>query len=83
MLILYYHELTRKIEEHEEKRYLMTMNILGKVLGKIEMVKDREKFDDAKILVDTDDKMLDEVTLKNILILILCVIKDKYDKFYP
>ena len=35
-----------------------------------------EKFDEAKILIETDDKFLDEVTLKTVVVLISCVIKD-------
>ena len=38
-----------------------------------------EKFDKTKILIDTDDKLVDEVSLE--IILILWVIKDG-DKFY-
>ena len=40
-----------------------------------------EKFNDTKILIDTNDEFADEVTLKNAVILILCIIKDG-DKFY-
>ena len=41
-----------------------------------------EKFDDTKISNETDDKLPDDVTLKNVAILIACVIKDD-NKFYP
>ena len=41
-----------------------------------------EKVDDTKMLIDTDHKLADEVTLKNIVILISCVIKE-VDNFYP
>ena len=41
-----------------------------------------EKVDDTKMLIDTDHKLADEVTLKNIVILISCVIKE-FDNFYP
>ena len=34
-------------------------NILDKILG-------TEKFDDTKILIDTDDKLPDNITLKNL-----------------
>ena len=47
------------------------------MLEKIKMVIGIEKFDDAKILNDRDDKLRDKVTL-----LISCFIKDD-DKFYP
>ena len=56
--------------------------ILDKVLGKIKMIIDIEKFDDTKILIDTGDKLADEVTIDNVVILVSSVIKDD-DKFYP
>ena len=34
------------------------------------------------ILIDTDDKLRNNITLKNAAILIICVIRDS-DKFYP
>ena len=43
---------------------------------------DIEKFDDIKLLIDADDKLPDDISLKNVVILITCVIKDG-DKFYP
>ena len=41
-----------------------------------------EKFDNSKILADTDDKLSDDITLKNVVIIITCVIKD-VKNFYP
>lgn len=35
-----------------------------------------------KILTDTDDKLPDHITLKIVMILVTCVIKDE-DEFYP
>ena len=40
-----------------------------------------EKFDDTKILIDTDNKLSDGITLKRIVILMTCVIKHGI-KFY-
>ena len=40
------------------------------------------KFDDTKILVETDGKSPDDITFKNVTILFACVIKD-LDEFYP
>ena len=54
---------------------------LYKVLDKIKEIIDTEKFNDTKILIDTVDKLPDHITLKNILILITCVMKVD-DKFY-
>ena len=45
-----------------------------KVLGKIKMIKGIQKFDYTKILFNTNDKLADEVTLKNVVILISFVI---------
>ena len=41
-----------------------------------------EKFDDNKILIDTDDKLLDDIPFKNVT-LMACVIKedDKYPNY--
>ena len=55
--------------------------MLHKVLDKIKMIIGIEKFDNTKILIDTGIKLADEGTLKNAVILILCVIKND-DKFY-
>ena len=41
-----------------------------------------EKFDDTKVLIETDDKLPDDITFKNDVILMTCVIKDD-DRFYP
>ena len=56
--------------------------IVDEVLDKIKMMVFIEKLDDTKILIDTDDRLSDEVSLKNVVISISCVIKDT-DKFYP
>ena len=48
--------------------------ILDKVLDKIKETIDISKFDDTKILTDTDDKLPDYNTLKNAGILITCII---------
>ena len=41
-----------------------------------------EKMDNTKILIQTDDKLLDDVTLKNVVILIICAFKND-DSLYP
>ena len=53
--------------------------MLDKVLDKIKEIIGIEKFDDTKILID---KLPNEITLKNVVILIACVIKDD-SKLYP
>ena len=56
--------------------------MLNKELEKIEDITGIEEFYDTNILMDTDDKLPDDVTFKNVVILMICVIKDN-DKFYP
>ena len=41
-----------------------------------------EKFENIRILINTNDKLPDDTTLKNAMILMTFVIKDG-DKFYP
>ena len=53
--------------------------MLDKVLDKIKEIIGIEKFDDTKILID---KLPNKITLKNVVILIACVIKDD-SKLYP
>ena len=40
-----------------------------------------EKFDNTKILIDTNNELTDYINLKNVAILMACVIKGD-DKFY-
>ena len=54
---------------------------LLKVLDKIKNI-DIEKLDDTKIMIDIDYKIPDDITLKNAVILMTCIVKDG-DKFYP
>ena len=56
--------------------------MLDKVLDKNKEKLGIEKFDDTQILVDSDDKLPVDVTLKNVSILMACVIRDD-GKFYP
>ena len=52
------------------KKYLMADdNILNKVLDKIEKIVGIEKFDNTKILIERNDKLLDDITVKNVVIL--------------
>ena len=44
-------------------------NILNKVLDKTEKIIGIEKFDDTKILIERNDKLLDDITVKNVVIL--------------
>ena len=55
--------------------------MLYKVLAKIKQIIGIEKFDDSRILIDTNDKMPDDITFKNVVILMTCRIKHD-GKFY-
>ena len=65
----------------KENNLMVNDYMLDKVLGKFKETISIVKFDDTKILIDTDDKLPDYVTLKNV-ILITCIMKDN-GKFYP
>ena len=54
--------------------------MLNKALEKINM-RIRITTDDIKILIETNDKFSDDVTLNNVVILITCVLKGD-NKFY-
>ena len=55
--------------------------MLDIVLDKIKKMIGSEKFVNTKILIDTDDKLPIDFTLKNIVILIKCIINNN-SKFY-
>ena len=56
--------------------------MLHNALDKIKEIGDIGKSDDSKILIDADIKLPDDITLKNVLIIIICAIKED-DQFYP
>ena len=75
LLSLYSHELLEKIEEHEEKSFLIVDNyMLQKLLEKIKEIIGIDQFDDTKVLIETDVKLPDGITFKNVVILMKCVI---------
>ena len=56
-----------KDKEHEGKKWLMIDDhVLDKVLSKIKQRIDIGNFDDNKILIETDDKLLDDITSNKI-----------------
>ena len=56
-----------KTEDHSRKKYLMVHDsTLDKILGKIQTISIKQ-FDATKILIKTDDKLPDNITLKNVL----------------
>ena len=59
----------------KEKKYLMVDDyMINKVLDKIQAIIGMYKFDDTKILNDTVDELSDNITLKNVVILMTRVI---------
>ena len=50
-------------------------NILNKTLGKIKKIVGIKKFNETKILIDTDDKLPVDIAFKNV-ILVTSVVKD-------
>ena len=50
---------------------------LDKLLDKIKDIIGTKKFDNTKMLMETDDKLPDGIILKNVVILIRCVMKDR------
>ena len=70
----------RKIEEHEGKHIFWLIVICQiNYYTRLTKVIATEKFNHNKILVDTDDKLSDDITF---VISMTCVIKGD-DKFYP
>lgn len=61
---------------------MIECNILVKVLHMIKKIIDIEKFDYFKFLTDAGDKLPDDITFKNVVMLITCAIIDG-DKSYP
>ena len=57
-------------------------NMPDKVLNRIKEVKGIEVFDNSRILVEIHDKLPDDITLRNVVILITSVIKND-GRFYP
>ena len=55
--------------------------ILDRVLNQIKTITDTRKFDNIIILIETDNKLPDNITLKKVVTLITCVIKAG-EKFY-
>ena len=56
-------------------------NILNKVLGKNKKIIGNEKLENAKNLIETDDKCRCDFILKNAVILITCFIKNRDKSF--
>ena len=83
LLSLHVNELIKKFKKHEGKKFFMVNDyMLNNVLDMIKEILDIEKFDDATILIDTDDKFTNYITLKKFMILMTWFIKDD-GKFCP
>ena len=70
------------IKNVKEKYFVIGDHMLDGVLDKIKVIIDIKKFGETKILIDTDDKLADEVNLRNVAVLISCIMKND-DKFQP
>ena len=67
----------------KEKNYLANnFHLLDKVFSKNKKLIVIERLDDTKILIYTDDKLADNIILKNVVTLMTFVKKDD-DKIYP
>ena len=76
ILILLFNGLIDKTEESKGKKFLMIADyIFDKVLDRVKKIIGIEKFDDTKILSDTNNKFPDDITFKNVVILMTCFIK--------
>ena len=60
----------------KKKKFMVDDYILHKVLDKLKEIIKIKKLDDTKILIDTDDKLPDDITIKNLVILMKCVTKN-------
>ena len=59
------HYYEKDCEEYEGKKCLISINnFLDKVLDKIKKITGIEKLDDVKILIDRDNRLADDFTLK-------------------
>ena len=65
----------------KEKYFVVYDYMLDKLLDKIKEIIGTKKFEETKILIETDDKLPHYITFKNFVILVTCVIKDG-GKFY-
>ena len=77
-MVIYF---TRNVHSKLIKYLMVDDCMLDKVLESIKKIMGIEKFDDTEKLFNTNDKLPDDFTLKNIVILMTCIIKD-YGKFY-
>ena len=56
--------------------------MLDKIWDEIKDIIGIGKFDNTKKLIETNDKLPDDITLKNVVTLITCIIKDD-GKLFP
>ena len=70
MLSQCYHELIERyifLEKYKGTCLIIDDNILDKELDKTKKTVDIETFDDTEILIDTNNKLSDDITLKDVL----------------
>ena len=66
---------SERLKSIKKKHLMVNDYTLDKVLDKIKRI-GTEKTDDRKILIDTDNKLPNNITLQNAVMLVVCVIKD-------
>ena len=66
---------SERLKSIKKKHLMINDYTLNKVLDKIKRI-GTEKIDDRKILIDTDNKLPNDITLQNAVMLVVCVIKD-------
>lgn len=74
----HFQELVGKVKKYNAEKYLM---VTDSVSNKIEKVVGTE-FGKNKILIDTDDKFPNDIFLKEVFIILTCIIKDDCN-YYP
>ena len=69
---LYYCELDRKIKKYDEKSKYLIVNdsVLNEVLDVIEKNVGIEEFANIKILIETGNKLPNDITLKDVILMI-------------
>ena len=65
----------------KKKNFMVDDYMLERVLDKITEIIGIEYFDNTKILIDTNDQLPQDITWKNVVILMTCIINND-GKFY-
>ena len=69
MLSQHYQELMGKVEDNEGKYLIVNDYVLDKILDQVNEIIGIEIFDDTQTLIDTDDKLPDNISSQKFVIL--------------